>query len=122
MTTNKTAGRAWELEFPRYMRERGFTGAESSNNSLSKADQFKPDLGDTDGITDWTIELSSPGPSNGRFDLPRKMDQLSRAMARTGTPYGMVVRKRKFSPTGRAFCIVELEPFAGIMRRLDEEA
>lgn len=56
-----------------------------------------------------------------RFDMAAAMDQLSKAQATNGTPYGAVIRKRRAHTPDRGFMIIEFGMGAGIMRRLAEE-
>jgi hypothetical protein len=118
-TPDQRAGKDWELALARYLRENGHPGAEvADTTSYRRAGQ--PDLGDIDGLPDWTLDAKSPGTQAGRFDMAAAMDQVLRARARRGTPYAAVVRKRKMHPAARAFVIMELGQWAALMRRLDE--
>lgn len=56
-----------------------------------------------------------------RFDMAAALDQLSKAQATNGTPYGAVIRKRRNHGPDRGFMIVEFGMGAGLMRRLAEE-
>lgn len=148
---NQRAGREWEEDTARLLRDSGFPDAD-------RIVVRHPDRGDIGGVPDWTIECKSIGPRPGvpttavrafgawapdgsgagprvafnagwkaaqaaspRFDMSAAMDQLSKSQAANGTPYACVVRKRRGSGAERGFMIVEFAMGAGIMRRLAEE-
>ena len=56
-----------------------------------------------------------------RFDIATAMDQVSKARAETGDPYGVVLRKRPRAVPGRGYAIMEMSQFWAIARRLAEE-
>jgi hypothetical protein len=112
---NQRAGRAWEEDAARFLREHGHPAADTLRVR-------HPDVGDIGGVEDWTLECKAPGPgSSGRLYLPKWMDQLGKARASAGTPYGAVVFRRSRATADRAFMIVEFGMGAAIMRRLAEE-
>jgi hypothetical protein len=53
-----------------------------------------------------------------RFDLAAAMDQVAKARAETGTPWGVVLRKRPRSVSARGYAIMEASQFWAIARRL----
>lgn len=114
---NQRAGRAWEEDAARYLRDHGHPAADTIRIR-------HPDRGDIGGVPEWTIECKAPGPNTGavhRVTLAGWMDQLGKARAQAGTPYGAVLFKRARAGTDRAYMIVEFGMGAGIMRRLAEE-
>jgi hypothetical protein len=111
---NQRAGRAWEEDAARYLREHGHPGADTIRIR-------HPDRGDIGGVEDWTLECKGLGPgSAGTFDMPAALDQLGKARAQTGTPYGAVLRKRRGKGVSEGFAIMPIGMLAGLMTRLAE--
>jgi hypothetical protein len=111
---NQRAGRLWEEDVSRFLREHGHPAADTIRIR-------HPDRGDIGGVDDWTLECKSIGPgSAGRFDMAAAVDQLGKARAQTGTPYGAVLRKRRGHGPGDGFAIMPVSMLAGLMTRLAE--
>jgi hypothetical protein len=111
---NQRAGRAWEEDTARYLREHGHPAADTIRIR-------HPDRGDIGGVAEWTLECKSIGPgSAGRFDMAEAVDQLGKARACNGTPYGAVLRKRRGKGVAEGFAILPIGMLAGIMTRLAE--
>jgi hypothetical protein len=151
---NQRAGRAWEEDTARYLREHGHPAADTIRIR-------HPDRGDIGGVEDWTLECKSIGPratgqgdeafrawsirqgtrapvrgqlaaeaflagfvagqkDAGRFDMAAAVDQLGKARAQTGTPYGAVLRKRRGHGPGDGFAIIPVSMLVGIITRLAE--
>lgn len=53
-----------------------------------------------------------------RFDIAAAMDQVGKARAQTGDPYGVVLRKRPRAVPGRGYAIMEMDQFWAIARQL----
>jgi hypothetical protein len=53
-----------------------------------------------------------------RFDIAGAMDQLAKAQAETGTPYGAVLRKRPRAASARGYAIMEMSQFWAVAQRL----
>lgn len=56
-----------------------------------------------------------------RFDMAAAMDQATAAQARKGTPYAVVLRKRRGKPAAQGFAMMPLAMWSAIARRLAEE-
>jgi hypothetical protein len=154
---NQRAGRLWEEDVSRFLREHGHPAADTIRIR-------HPDRGDIGGVEDWTLECKAIGPAgprlndprgawraireNGtivlgtqnpdeayrifeaafkagqasvnRFDMAAAVDQLGKARAQTGTPYGAVLRKRRGHGPGDGFAIMPVSMLAGLMTRLAE--
>lgn len=54
-----------------------------------------------------------------RFDIAGAMDQLGKAQAETGDPYGVVLRKRPRAVSARGYAIMEMSQFWAIAAHLD---
>jgi hypothetical protein len=146
---NQRAGRAWEEDAARFLREHGHPAADTIRIR-------HPDRGDIGGVAEWTLECKSIGPGDvrargeiaaaaaaayrhrhpvdaflagfvaggkyapGRFDMAEAVDQLGKARACNGTPYGAVLRKRRGKGVAEGFAILPIGMLAGIMTRLAE--
>jgi hypothetical protein len=146
---NQRAGRAWEEDAARFLREHGHPAADTIRIR-------HPDRGDIGGVEDWTLECKAPGPGDaaargevaakgaaayrhrdpveaflagfvvgskhppGRFDMAAALDQLGKARAAAGTPYGAVLRKRRGHGPGDGFAIMPVSMLVGIITRLAE--
>ena len=109
--SNQRAGSNWEVEAAEYLRDQGL-------KTIERIRIKHPDRGDLGGMTDWTIECKAIS----KLTLAEGMDQLGRAKMVNGTPWGVLLVKRRRCAAGRAFAVVELAQWAATARMLDEVA
>lgn len=75
------------------------------------------DRGDIAGLKDWTIEAKNHNAQN----FAGWLDETQREQANAGTPYGLLVVRRRMKPVGQSFAVMTLDQLIDIMLDLEEK-
>lgn len=108
--SNLSKGLAWMHDFARWLRSKGFPGADVIRGT---------GRADIAGLTEWTIEAKNIGDE---YKLPGALDQARRDQLDRGTPWHVVVQKRRGkADPGQGMAIMTIEQWARIAALLDKE-
>jgi len=110
----QTGGARWETDCERYLNQHGFPGCQRERIR-------HPDRGDLGGLAGWTIECKgiAVGSQGGAFRIAPAIDQALKARAARGTPWAVVLRKRKYRPPEEGFAIMPLGQWCELAALLD---
>jgi hypothetical protein len=147
---NLRSGRDWEEAVARYLREHGFPQAEvmrvhhPDRGDVGQVEDWTIEckgIGSADGPRTHQAAFRAWGGRDdaaefrktflagweagqaalGRFDMSGAVDQLGKARAQNGHPYGAVFRRRRNYGPAEGFAIMPVGQAVAIMRRLAEE-
>lgn len=107
---NKAKGSAFERDVVRHLRVNGFPHAERAYGAGRPDDR-----GDIVGLPGVVIECKN----HARIDLAGWLAEAERERVNAGARFGVVVYKRRGCNAAKAYVVMDLATFAGIMREAD---